>query len=98
MQKKKCKVQFLISAAHEQDGLGRCAEYGISENSVHLIGNEKIAWAVHFLLDHYFCAIDNFMSNRSNIIIGLVYAKEKTFLFYSKIAHISKLQYKYDIL
>ena len=44
MQKKKCKVQFLISSAHEQDGLGRCAEYGISENSMHLIGNEKTAW------------------------------------------------------
>jgi hypothetical protein len=44
MQKKKCKVQFLISSVHEQDGLGRCAEYGISENSMHLIGNEKTAW------------------------------------------------------
>jgi hypothetical protein len=40
---------------------------------------------VYFLLDHYFCAIDKFMSNRAkpNIIIGLVYAKVKTFLFYT---------------
>jgi len=40
------------------------------------------------------------MSNRAkpNIIISLVYAKEKTFLFYTKIAQICKLQHKYDIL
>jgi len=40
------------------------------------------------------------MSNRAkpNIIIGLAYAKVKTLLIYTKIAQISKLQHKYDIL
>jgi hypothetical protein len=35
MQRKKCKQQSIISSAHEQDGLGRCTENGISEKSVH---------------------------------------------------------------
>jgi hypothetical protein len=46
MHRKKCKLQFIIYSAHEQDGLERYTENGISENWMHQIGNEQIVWGV----------------------------------------------------